>query len=372
VSRITRIGLLVAAIAFGLAASAANAKTIWLCNGARAHDLCRPSLTTTLLTNAGAAESVQHIKRTKPRVDCFYVYPTVSDDKRANSDLSIDPEERSIALYQAARYSQVCRVFAPLYRQVTLTQLLKGPATITPAMRAIAYQSALSGWRDYLRHYNKGRPFVLIGHSQGSLILRQLIAREIDKNAKLRRRMLSAIVLGGNVLVKTGKDVGGDFKHIRACHKMTDVSCVIAFSTFDSQPVPPDSLFGRPRGVGGANPPPGTSVLCALPGPRKLQTILPSQPFAPNTTLGVASMLIGYPSFSVHTPWVQFNGAYSGGCSSANNAHVLQIRPNAGAPFLHAVPDATWGLHLVDANIALGNLVQIVSDETRAFFRHHH
>ena len=46
--------------------------------------------------------------------------------RAANSDLSIDPEERSIALYQAARYSQHCRVFAPMYRQVTLAALFNG------------------------------------------------------------------------------------------------------------------------------------------------------------------------------------------------------------------------------------------------------
>jgi pimeloyl-ACP methyl ester carboxylesterase len=371
VSRIARASLLAAAIAICLAAGAAHAKTVWLCNGTRTPDLCKPNLTTTLLTNTGASISVRHIARSKSRIDCFYVYPTVSDDKRANSDLSIDPEERSIALWQAARYSQVCRVFAPMYRQVTLTQLLKGPKTITAAMGAIAYRSALAGWRDYLRLYNQGRPFVLIGHSQGSLILRQLIARQIDNNAKLRRRMLSAIVLGGNVLVKRGEDVGGDFKHIHACHTRADTSCVIAFSTFD-QPVPAGSLFGRPGGVVGPKPRSGTSVLCALPGPRRLRTIMPSQPFAPSTTIGAASTLIGWPSFNVHTPWVQFDDAYSGGCSSANNAHVLEIRPNAGAPLLKPVPDPTWGLHLADANIALGNLVQTVSDETRAYFRRHH
>ena len=48
------------------------------------------------------------------------MYPTVSDQKTGNANLHIDPEERSIALYQAARYSQYCKVYAPMYRQVTL------------------------------------------------------------------------------------------------------------------------------------------------------------------------------------------------------------------------------------------------------------
>ena len=57
------------------------------------------------------------------------------------------------------------------------------------------------------------------------------------------------------------------------------------------------------------------------------------------------------------TPWVEAKGAYSGVCDSSDDADVLQISSLGGAPVLNPVPDATWGLHLVDANIALGNAV---------------
>ena len=45
---------------------------------------------------------------------------------------------------------------------------------------AIAYGDVRAAWREYLAKHNKGRPFVLIGHSQGSLMLQQLIANEIE------------------------------------------------------------------------------------------------------------------------------------------------------------------------------------------------
>jgi hypothetical protein len=360
--------VLLATLAVALVAVPAQAKTVWLCNATRAHDLCKPDLTTTLLSNGGQPIGVRRVHAKRTRFDCFYIYPTVSDDKTPNSDLSVDPEERSIALYQVARYSQYCRVFAPMYRQITLTQLLKGTNTITPAMSVTAYKSALAGWKDYLRTYNKDRPFILIGHSQGSFTLRQLIANEIDPNAKLRKRLVSAILLGGNVLVKSGKTTGGDFKHIPACRSASSISCVIAFSTFN-QAVPAGSLFGRPNAQLGRNAPKGTSVLCAYPGSRQLRTVLPSVPFAPKSTIGVASALIGYPAFSVHTAWVEFDHAWIGSCSSANNAHVLQVSDRPGAPHLKPVPDGTWGLHLTDANIALGNLVGIVAQEMKVFSR---
>ena len=364
--------LLLATLALSLFAvpALAQAKTVWLCNATRAHDLCKPDLTTTLLSNSGTPIGVRHIRAQKTRFDCFYVYPTVSDDTTPNSDLSIDPEERSIALYQAARYSQYCRVFAPMYRQITLTQLLKGSNTITAAMSNTGYGSALSGWKDYLKTYNKGRPFILIGHSQGSYTLRQLIATQIDPKPKLRKRLVSAFLLGGNVLVKQGKDVGGDFKHIPACRTASSTTCVIAFSTFNA-PVPSGSLFGRTTGSIVQTPARGTSVLCDYPGSQQLSTVLPSATFAPKSTIGTASAGIGYPAFSVHTTWVQFDTAWTGRCSSADNAHVLQIHDRPGAVQLHPIPDATWGLHLADANIALGNLVGIVAQEIKAYNKSH-
>lgn len=152
-----------------------------------------------------------------PAIDCFYVYPTVSMQKTGNANLHVDAEEMVVARVQAARYSQYCRVFAPMYRQVTLAGIGAGRPT-TPPSPGLALADVQSAFRTYLRRDNRGRGFVLIGHSQGSFMLRQLIAREIDSKPALRRRLVSAILLGGNVLVKAGKDSGGDFRHIHACH----------------------------------------------------------------------------------------------------------------------------------------------------------
>jgi Protein of unknown function (DUF3089) len=347
------------------AGAAARSRTVWLCRPGKANDPCTPGLATTRLSNSGQTLGVSKPRRQRRRrIDCFYVYPTVSDDKGANSDLSIDPEERSIAVYQAARYSQRCRVFAPMYRQVTLTQLLRGRDTISERMRDVAYRSALRGWRTYLRRYNHGRGVVLISHSQGTFVLRRLIADEIDPHRSLRRRLVSAILLGGNVTVRSGGDRGGDFRHIRSCHSPTQVRCVVAFSTFNA-PVPPTSLFGRTTA-------PGLHVLCRNPaalggGSGALRVVMPSEPFAPETTIGVATTLIGYPQVTASTPWIEYDHAYRGRCSSAGGANVLQIADRPGAPHLHAIPNESWGLHLTDANIALGNLVDLVHRQAQSY-----
>ena len=350
--------------------------TVWLCKPGLADDPCTPGLDTTEVSPTGQVLGVEHVAAdASPAADCFYVYPTVSDDPTANSDLSIDPEERSIALYQAARYSQVCRVFAPMYRQVTVPQLLKGADTITRKMGAIAYGDVVKAWQTYLKLYNKGRGVILIGHSQGTFVLRRLIAHRIDNRAAVRKRLVSAILLGGNVLVRKGTDSRGDFRHIPGCTSATDVGCVIAFSTFDA-PVPPDALFGRASGPLAPGNASRFDVLCTNPaalggGSAALDSIVPSAPFAPGTLIGVAAGLVGVPlpSAPVTTPWYEARGAYTGECSSADDAHVLQVTPVGGAPQLNAVPDATWGLHLVDANIALGNLVSVVGSQIAAYAR---
>ena len=172
-------------------------------------DPCAVSLSTTVYSPTLRPLRVEHPHAVRrPAVDCFYVYPTVSDQKTTLANLHIDPEERSIALYQVARYSQYCRVFAPMYRQVTLAALNSGNRE-TPAELKVPIQDVTRAFDTYLRRYSQGRGFVLIGHSQGASVLMQLIARDIDRRPALRRRLVSAVLLGGNVLVPRGRRVGG-------------------------------------------------------------------------------------------------------------------------------------------------------------------
>ena len=107
-------------------AAGASAATTWLCKPGLAHDPCTPGLKTTRISATGAAQGTFTPSTLKRRpVDCFYVYPTVSDQPTRTANLHADPEERSIALYQAARYSSLCRVYAPMYRQVTLERAVQ-------------------------------------------------------------------------------------------------------------------------------------------------------------------------------------------------------------------------------------------------------
>jgi len=156
----------IACLAVPSEASAAQ-NSRWLCKPGIEPNPCKRGLKTTLISPSGEQLGVKNPKtHGRRKVDCFYVYPTVSDQQTKNANLHIDPEERSIALYQAARYSQYCRVYAPMYRQVTLTALLN-QGGFTPHETQIAYDSVLNAWNKYLTKFNDGRGIVFRrGHNR--------------------------------------------------------------------------------------------------------------------------------------------------------------------------------------------------------------
>ena len=129
-----------------------------------------------------------------PPIDCFYVYPTVSSQLGPNASEAIEPEEDAIAESQASRFSQVCNVYAPIYPQLTIPAI-NTPGAATPEDSAKAYVGVVSAFLEYLALYNKGRGFELIGHSQGSAMLEQLIHEQIDSKPALRKQLVGAVIL---------------------------------------------------------------------------------------------------------------------------------------------------------------------------------
>ena len=339
----------------------ASAKVSWLCAPGVKKNPCTPSLETTVFSSYGNQLRVETPKvARKPKVDCFYVYPTVSNQNGDVATKAAAPEIRSIALFQAARFSQVCRVFAPLYRQVTVQGLQRN---VSAAQRAIGDKDVLEAWKLYLARYNKGRGVVLIGHSQGSFRLTTLIRRQIDKRSAVRRKLLSAILLGGNVTVRTGSDRGGSFQNVPACRTSSQLGCVVAFSTFNQTP-PADSLFGRTSD-------PNLQVLCTNPamlvaGTSDLDSIEPTTPYAPGY-IAAGIQLLHFPLPKASTPWIEATAAFSGECSTEGGASVLRITSKEGTPVPDPSPTPGWGLHLLDANVAMGDLLRLVREQTTAF-----
>lgn len=350
--------------------------TLWLCRPGLTDDPCRGSLTTTTL-GADGSSRVQDVPVPKdPPVDCFYVYPTVSNEAGPNASLTASPEVRSIATFQAQRFSSQCRVFAPVYRQGTLAAILYGG--FSDASRAIAYDDVRRAFRDYLQNDNGGRGIVLLGHSQGSGVLRRLIRDEIDGNAALRSKLVSAILLGGNVTVKRGSDRDGDFRNVPVCTTEGQAGCVIAYSSFNRTP-PADAMYGRP--------PTGTDRLTGQPARTDVEVacvnpasiarndatavtpLIPSAPFAPGLISVGIGITYGGPPPTAATPWVRPPGTYVARCERVNGAHVLMVTGRDGAKELNPYPVPTWGTHLVDVNGAFDELQRALGAQVTTYLR---
>jgi hypothetical protein len=350
------------------------ADTVWLCRPGLAGNPCAGDLSATAIAADGSTSVQPAAPAKNPPIDCFYVYPTVSRQKGTNATLAIDPEERAVAVAQAARFSQVCNVYAPMYPQLTLAAIAD-PANIGAISAIVAYQGVMSAFLDYMANYNHGRGIVFIGHSQGAFMLDGLLQAEVDSKPETRRLLVSALLLGGNVTVPIGKTVGGDFANIPACTSATQVGCVVAYSTFDTTP-PANALFGRTdsalnlfgHGASGS-----LQVLCvnpAAPGGSSgvLIPYLPTQGLS--TMLGAAAPKS---LTSAKTPFVTLPAEFSAHCQTTGGTTWLQVDRTTGAtdrrPSLSNVGSPRWGLHVVDVNIALGNLVDLVRSEAAAFGR---
>jgi len=345
--------------------------TKWLCRPGFAGDPCLADESATAVLPSGKFVVTHPTPAKHPQVDCFYVYPTISGEPSINASLADGFRQQEVAIAQASRFSQVCNVYAPIYRQITLSAL-DHPKQITVRHALIAYDSVLAAFRDYLAHYNHGRGIVFIGHSQGATILIRMLHQEVDNVTSLRHRLVSALLMGGNVTLHKGKTVGGDFTHIPACTSAAESGCVVAYSSFTSKPAP-NSQFGRTSsdaGVGLLAPRHGTAhiqIMCVNPASPSGGTAW-LQPYIPTLALTFTGHNV-----PVTTPWVTLPREFTARCETSGNATWLQVSRRVSKadhrPALDRLQEPILGLHILDVNIALGNLVQLAVDEAAAYIR---
>jgi Protein of unknown function (DUF3089) len=338
----------------------------WLCLPGRA-DVCSKPLATTALNPNGYGSTGQSAVAKDLPLDCFYIYPTVSRDQGMNSDLSIS-EEKGATEVQFARFAGVCRTFVPIYRQMTLGAVaaFSAGADISTAA-AIAYRDVAASWRNYLSTRNNGRPFVLIGHSQGSVMLQQLIAREIETNPAVAARMKLAIIPGFDVIVPQGKLVGGTFKKTPLCSRSGETGCVISWVSFREKNVPPvGAMFG-------ITDQPGMTVGCVNPGRAGSKDWVPLDSYwYARSSYPVPGGPIAWSSEGPSpSPFLRTEGLVSAKCINDGQRGYLSVRTNhgPGEKWTDRIGGEVgimnmflpgWGMHLSDMNEAQGDLVREV------------
>ncbi|WP_265587769.1 DUF3089 domain-containing protein [Sphingomicrobium arenosum] len=340
----------------------------WLCLPGR-EDVCSWGVTAHRLLPSGWGSPVTSLPDAAAPIDCFYVYPTVSSDGGMNSDMTpSSSEEKLFAQLQFARFSSVCRPFAPVYRQMTVSAIALAAtgADMTP-YGAIAYGDVRAAFREYLKTHNQGRPFVLLGHSQGSIMLEQLIRDEIEGSAA-HDLMLRAILPGWNIMVPDGERVGGSFRKTPACASATETGCVMSWSSYGVGDAPgPGALFGYSER-------PGYRPICTNPsgasgtGWQSLDGFWFAKSSYPVKGGPIRWSAKGPPPgpFAVSEDLVEAR------CISAGQKGYLEIRTTArgandsrtdrigGEPGMGGFFFPGWGKHLADMAIAQDDLIRLL------------
>ncbi len=344
------------------------------------HWTCRPDMTdtcdddtsVTMINADGTTEVATFTPDPDAPVDCFYAYPTSSDDLTMNSDL-IAGREKEVAYQQAARLSSVCRMFAPTYRSVTLAGLFNPPAGVDRASAwMIPFEDIKDAWNHYLANDNQGRGVILLGHSQGTGHIIRLLKEVVDPSEAQRSVLISAIMLGGAGAVPEGEDVGAAMRNIPLCRSNEQTGCIITYASFrDTAPPPANAYFGRPGGMGQPSPE-GEMAGCTNPaalsgGMGVLKSAFVTADWA-FTDPALAA--------SITTPFMGFPDLLEAECVYANGFSYLEVHTNADPTDARADSfkgdlSPEWGTHAVDWEIASLNILDVVNEEINQWKKTH-
>ena len=330
----------------------------WLCGPQAIKDHCTTDDIDATVIQADGSTAVEHrqVAANAP-IDCFYVYPTVNNKPGGGNDLDLSNTgpELAATMAQAARFASVCNVYAPVYRQENLSAYF-GPAEGQTAAAAVAYADVEDAFAYYMANFNDGRPIVLLGHSQGTHMLTKLLTDEFDNDADMRARLVSALLIGGDVKVPEGQDVGGTFQNLPLCRSTDQTGCVVTYNSYGTNPPPGGgTLFGHPRN--------GLVSACVNPaalggGSGTLEPYL-GKDRVTEVTANITTRLVSLPD------------AISAECVTEGGITFLGItaatQPGDVRDVTKAVTNQpAWGLHTSDVNLALGNLIDVVQAQVAA------
>jgi hypothetical protein len=339
----------------------------WLCGAIADHDYCLDPQTAKEIKADGSQADAPMPAATSTKVDCFYVYPTVAISAPVGNKNAFDniPDILDPLMAQAAPFNQVCTVFAPLYHQITI-------ASYSDPNRdrylEIAYTDVAAAFRYYLDHLSHGRKFVLMGHSQGTHMIRRLIQREVETKPDVLSRMLLAVGAGalGDIVVPKGAKVGGSFRTVPLCTGPAQTGCMMTFNTYATAHPPLGSAFNASSTMEAActNP-------AALGGGKARFTgsLFPTRVHQ--------ALLDPKIDFGVTSTFAQYGDFFTGECKadpSGNGYLEVTGAPASGdvrvdpipydASLFSANPPLALGLHLLDFSFPMQELIGAV--RTRA------
>lgn len=173
-------------------------------------------------------------------VDVFYIYPTawqndpkVPNEKSAPHVCRIDNPSMLIGSKgafesQATAFETVGNIYAPYYRQLDAGYALSLEIEKRDELlRGIPKKDVFTAFDFYIKHYNKGRPYILVSHSQGSLLMRFLLSEYMKENPEIYKRMIAAYVIGYSIT----KDFLESNPHLKFAEGPADTGVIISYNT---------------------------------------------------------------------------------------------------------------------------------------------
>lgn len=166
------------------------------------------------------------------RADVFYIHPTTSVSRKDVLNTPIDDPEvlrmdAVMLMTQATPFNGVARVYAPRYRQAALhTYFLSEDEQQVSSN--LAYADVKAAFEYYVAHHNRGRPFFLIGHSQGANHAQRLLS-EVIQGQPIQHRMVAAYLPGIPLPQSVFRD---DLRQIPPCHRPAQTGCAAVWGTF--------------------------------------------------------------------------------------------------------------------------------------------
>ncbi len=180
-------------------------------------------------------------------VDIFYAYPTAwyKEDSSEPNFCAINNRIMLIGSQlafnrQATAFETVGNIYAPYYRQADANYIL----SLTEAQRwdaigSIPAKDVTAAFDYYIKHYNNGRPFILVGHSQGAMTTMFLLKNYMAANPAVYKRMVSAYVIGYPVTT----EFMNINKHLKFAEGPDDTGVIISFNTQSPKIAPGENII---------------------------------------------------------------------------------------------------------------------------------
>lgn len=185
-------------------------------------------------------------------VDVFYLYPTAWEKKPCEPNIcAIDNPSMlagAAAAYarQATAFEPVGNVYAPYYRQADGPYSLSLPPDEREDLIAsVPAADAAAAFNHYLKCHNNGRPFILVGHSQGAQILTLLLSGYLRDHPEAYERMIAAYVIGYSVTT----DYLQENPHLRFAEGPDDTGVIVSYNTLAPDVALEDVPFLLPGAV---------------------------------------------------------------------------------------------------------------------------